>query len=169
MRAADADTGMILAVRDEHRGETLGSSVAKVEVLANLGGGYLHVRQIESYFGRPGCLHGMGWRHNEAHPEAQGVEWKVQSRYCWPWTDATTRMVEEGEARGAEARRRHAVVENIVNLLGLGTVAMNGRAFFDYDETVELARRLGLEFTLGAAERAADDPKAGLELSQGSS
>jgi hypothetical protein len=55
-----------------------------------------------------------------------------------------------------------------VNLLGLGTVAMNGRAFYDCDETVELACRLGLEFSTGG-ERPADDPKAGLELSQESS
>jgi hypothetical protein len=37
-------------------------------------------------------------------------------------------------------------------LLGIGTVAPNGRAFFEYAETVDLAQRLGLEFTTGSDE-----------------
>jgi hypothetical protein len=78
-------------------------------VLADLGGGYLHVRQIGSYFGRPGCMQGR--RYTRSPPGGTGRRVEGAVALLLPWIDATTRMVEEGEARGAEGRRRHPVVE----------------------------------------------------------
>jgi hypothetical protein len=144
MRAVEAEKGMMLICRDEHRGEVSGSAVARVEVVANLGRGYLRVRVAEAWFGKPACLRRSGSGGDE--------ERQVQSRFCWPWREAHERDITARQARAAEGRRQRTVVESIVNLLGIGTVAANGRAFFEYEETVELARRLGLEFTTGENE-----------------
>jgi hypothetical protein len=143
MRAVEAENGMMLC-RDEHRGQISGSAVAKVEVLANLGRGYLRVRVAQAWFGKPACLRRSGSGGDE--------ERQVQSRFCCPWREAHERDITARQARAAEGRRQRTAVENIVNLLGIGTVAANGRAFFEYEETVDLAQRLGLEFTTGSDE-----------------
>ncbi len=145
MRAADAEDGAMLVCRNEHRGQISGSAVAKLEVLGNVGRGVLCVRVVESWFGRPSCL-----RHRAGDADD---ECRVRWRYCWPWSEAHERNIAERQARGAEGRRQRAVVENIVVALGIGTVAPNGRVFFEYDETVALAQRLGLQFTSGGDER----------------
>jgi hypothetical protein len=84
----------------------------------------------------------------------------VQSRYCWLWSEAHERNIAERQARAAEGRRKRTVVENIVNALGIGAVAPNGRVFFEYDETVALAQRLGLQFTAEGDEPERPEPVA---------
>lgn len=148
MRAAEATPRTILSVRGEHQGRVTGSAVAKVEVIANMGGGWLHVRVIETHFGRPLCLTGMGLRYNEAHPEAvERGEFRVLSRYCWPWSEHTERQIAERTGQVAHARRRREELEEIVKAIGVGTLAPNGRAFFEYEEMVDIAGRLGLPLT----------------------
>jgi hypothetical protein len=153
MRAADAPPGTILSVREEHQGCITGNAVAKVEVIANMGGGWLHVRVTESHFGRPMCLKGPGWRYNEAHPKAaeQG-ECRVQSRHCSQWSEHTERHIAEHAGQVADAKRRREMLEEIMRQIGVGTLAPNGRAFFEYEEMVDLAGRLGLVLTNGGAE-----------------
>ncbi|MGA9316253.1 MAG: hypothetical protein WBV77_16695 [Solirubrobacteraceae bacterium] len=153
MRAAHAPPGTILSVREEHQGAITGNSVAKVEVIANMGGGWLHVRVIESHFGRPMCLNGLGWRYNEEHPQAaeQG-ECKVLSRHCWQWGEHTERHIAKHAGKVADAKRRRETLEEIMRQIGVGTIAANGRAFFDYEEMVDLAGRLGLTLATGGGE-----------------
>lgn len=126
MRVADAAEGMALAV-----GYEIGY-VAKVEVVRVMKRGRIAVRLIDGGNGRPACL--SYWSQREADDEFQ-----VLSRFCWPWTERTTELIAERRARSVEAQRRRAELEEIVERIGCGTVAGNGRVFFDYDEMIDIA------------------------------
>lgn len=145
MRMVEAEEGMMLVVRDEHRGRVTSPARAKCEVVGKLRGGWLTVRVVETFFGRPGCL-----------KYAQSADAKVQSRFCFPWSEGVERGIKEVQERGEQARRKRTVVENLAAMIELGTVAPNGRVFFEYDEMVTLGRRLGLDFATAEelAERA---------------
>ncbi len=140
MNFSEAKAGDIVA----YRGPSNTTAVARVEVLdpevkSSGRRGWFRVRVLSTHLGHVG-----GMRRTDE----EGVV-IVRARECWPWTENTSAMVARGEADRAARAQRVTVLTGIAATLGLGTVHAGASITFTYDESLDLARRLGLEFTTG--------------------